>query len=208
MSSDDGKKRTIGLYGEMLLAMELHQRGWQVYRAYIDENVDFVLCKYYCTKCKKISHQERRKKGKGAFPTNLCGLCKKDKLIFIVRFVQVKTSAGKETRRRDGAREYSFHAKLRSNIDSRSFYAWIALVESENKDDLPKAHFYLFHHKEISRFDELTLASYQTTDNQKTNLYVNKDGDVLNKGRVHKYDCFADFFGNFEKLDEITKIDT
>ena len=36
----------------MRLAMELHQRGWQVYRAYIDETIDFVILKTYCESCK------------------------------------------------------------------------------------------------------------------------------------------------------------
>ena len=35
--SENRDKQVIGLYGEMRLAMELHNRGWQVYRTYIDE---------------------------------------------------------------------------------------------------------------------------------------------------------------------------
>ncbi len=33
MSGSDSDKHVIGLYGEMRLAMELHKRGWQVFRA-------------------------------------------------------------------------------------------------------------------------------------------------------------------------------
>ena len=45
MNGSEGDKLVIGLYGEMRLAMELHKRGWQVYRAYIDEKFDFVILK-------------------------------------------------------------------------------------------------------------------------------------------------------------------
>lgn len=51
------KKQVIGLYGEMQLAMNLHSRGWQVHRSYIDEGIDFVISKYYCRSCKKFSNQ-------------------------------------------------------------------------------------------------------------------------------------------------------
>lgn len=202
---EDGDKRVIGLYGEMCLAMQLHERGWQVYRAYIDENIDFVLCKCYCTSCNSLAQPEQRAKpGKGAarFPTNLCATCKRE-LIYIVRFVQAKTSEGIEGRT-DDERQYSFHAKLRSNIDSRAFYAWIALTD-DGEGELHKPHFYIFHHSDIAQFDDLSLDSYQRTDNQKTTLRINREGEVLNQGRKHNFDCFRHFHDNFDALDEIRR---
>jgi len=202
---EDGDKRVIGLYGEMCLAMQLHERGWQVYRAYIDENVDFVLCKYYCTSCSSLAQPEQRSKmGKRnvRFPTNLCAECG-EKLIYIVRFVQAKTSEGIDGRT-DDERQYSFHAKLRSNIDPRAFYAWIALTD-DGEDGLHKPHFYIFHHSDIDKFDDLNLDSYQRTDNQKTTLRINREGNVLNRGRKHNFDCFRDFHNNFGALDKIRR---
>jgi len=52
---EEKKKQVIGLYGEMRLSMELHELGWQVHRAYIDEGIDFTITKYYCPVCKKYS---------------------------------------------------------------------------------------------------------------------------------------------------------
>lgn len=52
---NEKKKLVIGLYGEMQLAMKLHALGWQVHRGYIDEGIDFVISRYYCKSCKKIS---------------------------------------------------------------------------------------------------------------------------------------------------------
>jgi hypothetical protein len=49
------KKQVIGLYGEMQLAMILHEKGWQVHRSYIDEGIDFVITKYFCKCCNKFS---------------------------------------------------------------------------------------------------------------------------------------------------------
>ena len=40
MNGSESDKLVIGLYGEMRLVIELHKRGWQVYRAYIDEKSD------------------------------------------------------------------------------------------------------------------------------------------------------------------------
>lgn len=178
----------------MALAMELHKKGWQVYRAYIDEQIDFIIARYYCLNCAKFSSLEKRSKN---FLSNLCAICKTDKLKVEVRFIQVKASAGIKTKK-GTTRSYSFHAKLRSNIDDRAFYVWIALTEISGKYE---PHFYIFNHKEISKFDNLELDSYQKTDNQKTTLHINEKGEVLNKGRKHNYDCFADFHNNFNKLD-------
>ncbi len=51
---NEKKKQVIGLYGEMQLAMELHARGWQVHRAYIDEGIDFSITKYFVPNVKNI----------------------------------------------------------------------------------------------------------------------------------------------------------
>ena len=55
-------KRIVGVYGEMCLAMRLHQLGWQVYRAYIDEQIDFIIARYYCKNCEKFSVLEKKRK--------------------------------------------------------------------------------------------------------------------------------------------------
>lgn len=194
---DKDKKRVIGSYGEMYLAMVLHDKGWQVYKAYIDEHIDFIIARYYCDNCSKFSNLKNRKKGSTSFPTNLCSICEKDTLKIETRFIQVKTSEG--VKDRNGERKYSFHAKLRSNVDNRSFYAWIALLPK--KEGMYEPHCYIFNHKEISKFDDLSLPSYQQTDNQKTTLRINHDGKVVNKGRKHNYAYFnEDFHNNFDKL--------
>ena len=201
----DKEKRVIGLYGEMSLAMALHEKGWQVYKAYIDEHVDFIIARYYCTNCQEFSQLQKRPSGSiskisGLFPTDRCHKCHQKTIKFIVRFLQIKTSRGILKTIRN-AKSYSFHAKLRSNVDDRSFYVWIALI-GEKKETV--AHYYVFHHKEISKFDDLNLDSYQKTDNQKTTLHIDRSGKVLNKGRKHGYSCFNDdFYDNFDKLDKL-----
>ena len=197
MSEDN--KRIIGLYGEMCLAMELHQQGWQVYRAYIDEQIDFIIARYYCNSCKKFSNLKMRKKPKGgSFPTDRCEHCNQTTLEVIVRFIQVKASEGIPTKKPD-VRKYSFHAKLRSNVDDRAFYAWIALTP-KGKRYTP--HFYIFNHKEISKFDNLDLPTYQVHDNQKVEMRINDKGLVLKKSQIYDFDSFnTDFYNNFDKLE-------
>lgn len=223
-NGDNGDKRVIGLYGEMALAMELHARGWQVYRAYIDEQVDFVIARYYCTKCKDFSVLEKRarpkkksakkksakKKVVSTFPTDLCAKCKTKSLRFVFRLIQVKASEGVDLARANGMRKFSFHAKLRSNVDDRAFYAWIAIFKQSAKRR-PEPQFYIFHHKEIARFDNLALASYQKTDNQKTTLRILPGGTVQNRSQKKGYDYAAfnnEFHDAFDKFDEILPIDT
>ena len=198
MARKDDNKRIIGLYGEMLFAMELHEKDWQVYRAYIDENVDFIIARYYCNHCNKYSKLKRRKEGRKEFPVDLCYCCeKKDVLDFKVRFIQIKTSEGIKGSNKN-ERKYSFHAKLRSNVGDNSYYVWIAIFKYRNKK-IP--HYYIFKHGEINKFDNLSLDSYQKTDNQKTTLRIDKNGSVLNKGTKHSYDCFNnDFHNNFDKF--------
>ena len=222
---EDKEKRVIGLYGEMSLAMALHEKGWQVYKAYIDEHIidehiDFIIARYYCTNCKTFSNLEKRekkskskkeetkekkaiekkRKKKKTFPTDKCHLCHQKTIKFIVRFLQVKASKGISSKKKD-IKNYSFHAKLRSNVDKRSFYVWVALIEEKEKTI---AHYYIFHHEEVNKFDNLNLDSYQKTDNQKTDLRIDSSGKIVKKGRKYNYDCFNDdFYDNFDKFDEI-----
>ena len=123
----------------------------------------------------------------------------KKKLRYVLRFIQVKTSEGVESRK-PNIRNYSFHAKLRSNIDPRSFYAWIAMIP---KDGILVPHYYIFHHTEISKFDNLSLPSYQKTDNQKITLRIKDEGTVLNKGEKQIGKCFEEFHNNFDKLKQV-----
>lgn len=78
------------------------------------------------------------------------------------------------------------------------------------KDKIKTPYFYTFSHKDINKFDDLSLGSYQKTDNQKTTLHINQNGLVLNKGSKHEYNCFnEDFFNEkgFESLEKIIKLD-
>ncbi len=207
--ADEDKKQITGLFGEMHLAMKLHARGWQVHRAYIDSHTDFVLTKYWCNSCKGYQQLEKRKKPQGRdFPTDQCASCLQPSLHSVVRFIQVKASEGIPSKQGIHIRNYSFHAKLRSNVDPRAFYVWIALtpLPLEGADFVP--HFYVFHHKDISRFDNLGLDSYQLTDNQKTTLRIDHQGNVLNRGRKHDYSCFKEFYNNFEVLDQTINLGT
>lgn len=195
--SDKDNKRVTGLYGEMLLAMELHERGWQVYRAYIDENIDFVIAKYYCTTCKKTTELYERKTNNYKCLTDTCKHCQNKSVDIAVRFIQVKTSEG--IPKDETTRTYSFHAKLRSNIGKNSYYCWIPITRNDKGHKKP--HYFIFHHTEINKFDDLNLDCYQITDNQKTNLHIDRNGNVLNKGRKYSYDCFEEFYNNFDKLE-------
>lgn len=129
---EERDKKVIGLYGEMRLAMELHKRGWQVFRAYIDEKFDFVILKSYCECCK--------------------------------------------TFRKALTREGNYKGKKANS--------------------------------EVERFDDLTLDTYQVTDNQKTELPINKAGEVLKKGKKYDYSAFKNFLNNFECLEELIEGDS
>lgn len=208
-------KKVVGLYGEMRLAMELHKRGWQVYRAYIDEKFDFVIMKCYCTNCKQYTEahirEEMYQNKKRKCVTNLCEQCEHDSLHMIVRFIQVKTSEGKHTgigNDADTGKEsdtFSFHAKIRYHIaDNRMFYVWIATWDEDH------VHFYIFKPEDVDKFDNIQLPTYQITDNQKNSLRINKDGDVLNQGRevsgrTNDYSVFHGFRNNFAIFEDIIK---
>jgi len=214
MSGSNGDKRVIGLYGEMRLAMELHKRGWQVYSAYIDEKFDFVILKSYCENCQTFKDAWTRegtyidKKGnekKGKTVTQLCETCHQDSLKMLVRFIQVKTSEGipgKKTKSGEEVKKYSFHARIRYHLaDSRIFYAWIQVWDEDN------VNYYIFKTEDVALFDNLQIVSYQTTDNQKTTLRINKEGTVLNEGTKHDYSAFEDFRDNFDCLEDLIEGD-
>lgn len=210
MNGSEKDKRVIGLYGEMRFAMELHKRGWQVYRAYIDEKFDFVILKSYCENCESFKDAWTRpgtytdKKGQektGKTVTQLCETCHEDSLKMLVRFIQVKTSEGKSkkvTKDQEVSSEYSFHAKIRYHLaDSRVFYAWIQVWDEDN------VNYYIFKTDDVQSFDNLQLPSYQVTDNQKTTLTINETGDILKKGNKYDYSAFEKFHNNFDCLEEL-----
>lgn len=198
-------KKVIGLYGEMRLAMELHQRGWQVYRAYIDETIDFVIMKMYCDSCevfrdawKRETHYQGRKR---TAVTNLCEVCHGDTLRIIERFIQVKTSEG-VTGKRDDEQTYSFHPKIRYHLaDGRVFYVWVQVWDEAN------VNFYIFRTSDVERFDNTELGTYQVTDNQKTNLRINRDGEVLTRSKYGTAEAFREFHNDFDIFDELVSAD-
>lgn len=213
-------KRVIGIVGETLTALELHEKGWQIYQPIVDDQIDLVIARYYCKYCQKYSglfekpmlnkyrkpilKSNQRQK---TFISNLCKKCQKKELIFITRYLQVKTSEGVPQKAKNprypGAKEYSFHAKLRHNVDPRSFYVWVAILGNKTPS------FYIFGHDEINKFDDISLPSYQDSDNQKTTLRIDTtNGRVLNQAKIHgrSYRYFnnpGEFFYNFDKLEKI-----
>lgn len=206
-ANEETKKLVIGLYGEMQLSMLLHEMGWQVHRAYIDEGIDFTITKYWCPKCQKYADQYIRhtpyidKKGKrktAKCVTNLCEYCKDTELNVISRYLQVKTSEGINTSD-PNVKEFSFHPKIRYDMGDDVFYVWIAVFNNGlNK----KCYFYIFNTKDVTKFDNLALDTYQITDNQKTAMKINTDGQVLKEGRNYDYSCFNNqFFMNFDVLE-------
>lgn len=207
MNGSDSDKRVIGLYGEMRLAMELHKRGWQVYRAYIDEKFDFVILKSYCENCQTFKNAWTREQPYGNSTrktvTPLCETCKKDSLKMLVRFIQAKTSEGivkKTAKPGEEVKHFSFHPKIRYHLeDSRVFYAWIQVWDQDTHD----INYYIFKTSDVERFDDLQLDTYQVTDNQKTELSINKAGKVLKKSSKYDYSAFDDFLNNFDCLEEL-----
>ena len=200
------KKQVIGLYGEMQLAMILHEKGWQVHRAYIDEGIDFTITKYWCPQCKKYSNQYIRSddyKGMNRkCVTNLCEHCKKTELNVVSRYLQIKTSEGIETNN-DNIRTFSFHPKIRYDMGKDVFYVWIAVFNNEAVNN-KICHFYIFNTKDVSLFDDVSIDTYQITDNQKTSLKISTEGKVLTKGVKYDYSCFNDkFYNNFNILEYI-----
>ena len=212
MNGSESDTLVIGLYGEMRLAIELDQRGWQVYRGYIDEKFDFVILKNYCENCQSFKNALTREefyKGRNRkVVTPLCETCKQDNLKMLVRFIQVKTSGGvplKRTKSGEEIKEFSFHPKIRYHLaDSRVFYVWIQVWDQ----DRHHINYYIFKTSDVERFDNLELDIYQITDNQKTTLRINRGGKVVNKGRTYDFSVFTDFHNNFKCLEELIEGDS
>lgn len=206
MSNDieDKKKQIIGLYGEMQLSMILHEFGWQVHRAYIDDCIDFVISKYWCNKCKKYSEKYTRysnRNGKKAkCITNLCRFCKNTELRIISRYLQVKTSEGKPTNNYN-IKKFSFHPKIKYDTGYDVFYVWIAVFEEK---DIKRCYYYIFNSKDVCKFDNIKLDTYQITDNQKTELPIRNDGAVIKNSKIgYDYSIFNNqFFNNFNILEK------
>lgn len=202
---EDKKKQVIGLYGEMRLSMELHELGWQVHRAYIDEGIDFTITKYYCRSCNIYSNQFIRytyRNGKKVkCITNLCEHCQKTELEVISRYLQIKTSEGVKTEKED-VRKFSFHPKIRYDMGKEVFYVWIAIFD-DSKEKI--CHFYILNTKDVKKFDNIKLDTYQITDNQKTELPIRIDGVVIKKGTAntgYDYSVFnSRFYNDFGALE-------
>ena len=199
-------KHITGMQGELNLAMVLHEKGWKVFRPVVDEHIDFVLTRYYCKNCKDYKGlyeriTQRNGKKHNAI-VNQCETCKTENLIAIVRFIQAKTSMGRQSR------GFSFHAKLRYHVDPRTFYVWTAIHPGDRIDKRTLC-YYIFHYSKVEKFDDLSLRSYQETDNQKTTLRIDEDCVVLNKSQIpgRSFDCFKDFENNFDVLEEIVDED-
>ncbi len=204
-SIEEKKKQVIGLYGEMHLSMHLHELGWQVHRAYIDEGIDFTITKYWCPKCKKYSNQYiRYNKYNGKrvkCVTNLCEHCKQTELEVISRYLQVKTSEGVEIAGDSKHRNFSFHPKIRYDMGKEVFYVWIAVFNDDK--GRKTCYYYIFNTKDVSKFDNISIDTYQVTDNQKTTLRIREsDGAIVNRGKLYDYSCFNDqFFCDFGCLE-------
>jgi hypothetical protein len=137
-------------------------------------------------------YEQKNMRVKTKCVTNLCKYCKKTELVVISRYLQVKTSEGKSTEKGD-VREFSFHPKIRYDMGKEVFYVWIAIFD--NKID-KICHFYVLNTKDVKKFDNINLPTYQITNNQKTTLKINKNGVVLNKGKDYDYSCFNARFYN------------
>ncbi|MDR2526784.1 MAG: hypothetical protein LBC92_02845 [Rickettsiales bacterium] len=149
--------------------------------AYIDEGIDFTI-------------------------TKLCELCKTKELQVVSKYLQVKTSEGIKVNGKD-YRMFSFHPKIRYNMENM-YYVWIAVfndnrsADNTNEIKNPIVHFYIFETKDVKKFDDFNLDTYQITDNQKTSLKINKNGEILDKGIKYNYDCFKEFCNNFKILEK------
>lgn len=199
---DDKKKQVIGLYGEMRLSMVLHDLGWQVHRAYIDEGIDFTITKYYCNKCKNYANQwirkEKYENKSHKCVTNICDKCKETELNVISKYLQVKTSEGIATKD-SNIRKFSFHPKIRYDMGDEVFYVWIAVFDEKYEK---RCHFYIFNTKDVTLFDNIELPTYQITDNQKTTLIIRNDGVVISKGIKYDYSIFNNkFYENWSCLE-------
>lgn len=68
-----------------------------------------------------------------------------------------------------------------------------------------KCHFYILNTKDVEKFDNIKLDTYQVTDNQKTELPIRNDGVVLKKGAQstgYDYSVFNNkFYNDFRALE-------
>lgn len=87
-------------------------------------------------------------------------------------------------------------------MDSNVFYVWITVFVNNEDLENVKIHYYIFNTKDIEKFDDINLATYQITDNQKTTLRIDVNGKILNRGKKYSYDCFQEFYNNFSLLDK------
>lgn len=93
------------------------------------------------------------------------------------------------------------------------YYVWIAIfvndnfnlnnIESQNINIHDAIHYYIFNTRDVILFDDINLPTYQITDNQKTELTIDKYGNILKKGRNYDYSCFYKFHNNFDILESI-----
>lgn len=81
------------------------------------------------------------------------------------------------------------------------FYVWIAVFNDDKGEK--HCYYYIFNTKDVTEFDDISIATYQVTDNQKTTLRIRKvDGVVVNKGKKYNYSCFnKKFFYDFDCLE-------
>jgi len=115
----------------------------------------------------------------------------------LIRFIQVKTSEGIRNGNPD-IRKYSFHPKIRYHLaDGRVYYAWIQVWDDDH------VNFYISHTSAVEHFDDLELATYQITDNQKTTLRISKDGKIHAQSRNYDYSVFERALNNFEVFDNL-----
>ncbi len=85
-------------------------------------------------------------------------------------------------------RKYSFHPKIRYHLtDGRVFYAWIQVFNQQDEEE---------------KFDNLNLPTYQVHDNQKTQLRILDNVEVLYRGD-YDYSVFQEALNNFEILDDL-----
>ena len=100
--------------------MELHKRGWQVYRAYIDEKFDFVILKSYCENCEEFKNAWTREQSYGTGTrktvTPLCDTCHENRLKMLVRFIQVKTSEGINERTTKSGEEIKIIVSIQKSV--------------------------------------------------------------------------------------------
>ena len=100
----------------------------------------------------------------------------------------------KRRQNREKTKKYSFHPKIRIEYFTRE-QVW--------DKDTHDINYYIFKTEDVERFDDLELDTYQVTDNQKTELPINKAGEIVKKGRKYDYSSFKEFLNNFDCLEKL-----